>query len=64
MGLTIDNSFAGHDALAISMRTMLYYLCRNPESYKKLLGEIREADAAGGLSKPATYVEANNLPYL
>lgn len=46
------------------MRAMLYFLCKHPESYQKLLREVREADAAGELSNPTTYMEANKLPYL
>lgn len=56
--------FAGHDALAISMRTIFYYLCRNPKTHAQLSHEIREADAAGLLSPIATYAQAASLPYL
>ena len=67
MVLTQDwqhHSFAGHDALAISMRAILYHLCKKPEAYKELIREIRQADTAGKLSPIASYAQAASLPYL
>lgn len=64
VGTMSINVFAGHDALAISMRTILYYLCRYPEPCSTLSHEIRTADASGLLSPIATYAEAISLPYL
>ncbi|CAF9933472.1 MAG: hypothetical protein ALECFALPRED_005602 [Alectoria fallacina] len=64
VGAMSINVFAGHDALAISMRTIFYYLCRYPEIRTKLSHEIQKADAAGLLSPIATYAQAASLPYL
>jgi hypothetical protein len=60
----VGDRFAGHDALAISMRSILYYLCRNPRAYEKVRREIRQADRDGKLSPAISYVEAIGLPYL
>ncbi|KAF3763900.1 hypothetical protein M406DRAFT_51514 [Cryphonectria parasitica EP155] len=56
--------FAGSDTTAISLRALFYYLCRNPDSKRKLLAEIDEAETAGRLSDPVTFAEALELEYL
>ncbi|KAF4443309.1 putative P450 monooxygenase [Fusarium austroafricanum] len=59
-----SNIFAGSDTTAISLRSMFYYLCRNPHSYKKLLEEIDQFDSRGELSDIISFSEANRMPYL
>lgn len=54
---------AGSDTTAISLRSIFYYLCRNPEAKRKLLAEIDEAEAQGKISDPVTFVEAQELGY-
>ena len=60
----MSSSFAGADTTAISLRSILYYLMRSPNTYARLVAEIDEATAAGTLSDPITYGEAIKLPYL
>ena len=55
--------FAGSDTTAISLRAMFYYLCKNPQTYKKLVDEILKFDARGELSEYITYGEAQQMPY-
>ncbi|KAI1630389.1 cytochrome P450 [Exophiala viscosa] len=57
--------FAGSDTTAIAMRSILYFLMKNPKYYKKLQDEIDEATARGELSTPTVrFSEASKLPYL
>ncbi|KAH8812835.1 cytochrome P450 [Xylogone sp. PMI_703] len=56
---------AGSDTTAIAIRSILYYLMRNPKSYEKLVEEIDKAYSDGSLSGAhITYAEAMRLPYL
>lgn len=59
-----SNIFAGSDTTAISLRSMFYYFCKNPQAYQKLVIEIDEMDAEGKLSDPITFAESNQMPYL
>ena len=59
-----SNIFAGSDTTAISLRSMFYYLCKNPDAYQKLVAEIDEADTQGRLSDPITFAESNQMLYL
>ncbi|GAB7362699.1 hypothetical protein MBLNU230_g3006t2 [Neophaeotheca triangularis] len=56
--------FAGSDTTSIALRSMIYFLCKNPHCMEKLVTEIDGADAAGNLSTPITYRQAAALPYL
>ncbi|KAL1970557.1 hypothetical protein VTN77DRAFT_4201 [Rasamsonia byssochlamydoides] len=56
-----SNIFAGSDTTAISLRSMLYYLCKNPRCYNKLVEEIDTMDRNGELSKVVTFAEANRM---
>lgn len=59
------NVFAGSDTTAIALRAIIYFLCRNPATRRKLVNEIDSADTAGQLSTPISYKEASTLlPYL
>ena len=56
--------FAGSDTTAISLRSIFYYLCKNPRCYVKLVAEIDEMDKNGDLSNPVSFAEASRMPYL
>lgn len=64
--LTSDSltRLTAHDVLAITLRAILYYLCKNPTARQRLYEEILNADVSGGLSKPARYAEVAKLSYL
>ena len=55
--------FAGSDTTAISLRAFFYYLCKNPDKYKKCVDEILDFDARGEFSEYITYYEAQRMPY-
>ncbi|KAF2864810.1 pisatin demethylase [Massariosphaeria phaeospora] len=55
---------AGADSVAITMRSVFYYLMKHPEAHAKVVAEIKEADYAGRLSSPIKYSETmSHLPY-
>ncbi|PPJ60736.1 hypothetical protein CBER1_02380 [Cercospora berteroae] len=58
------NVFAGSDTTAIALRAVIYFLCRNPDCMRKLVGDIDAADREGKLSRLITYKETCQLPYL
>ena len=55
--------FAGSDTTAIAMRSILYFLMKNPQTYERLVAEIDSAAENGSLSNPIKYLEATRLPY-
>ncbi|KAF2180281.1 cytochrome P450 oxidoreductase [Zopfia rhizophila CBS 207.26] len=58
------NVFAGSDTTAIALRSIVYYLCKNPHCMAKVVQEIDGADEEGKLSTPITYKETTTvLPY-
>jgi cytochrome P450 len=59
-----SNIFAGADTTAISLRSMFYYLCKNPRVYDKVVAEIDEMDQQGRLSEIITFAESNQMVYL
>jgi cytochrome P450 len=59
-----SNIFAGADTTAISLRSMFYYLCKNPRVYDKVVAEIDSMEAEGRLSEIITFAESNQMPYL
>ncbi|KAK5455820.1 hypothetical protein LTS15_005137 [Exophiala xenobiotica] len=59
-----SNIFAGSDTTAISLRSMFYYICKNPRCYNAILKEIDDMDKSGQLSDPITFAEANKMKYL
>lgn len=61
---SLSHILAGSDTTAASLRSVFYHLCRNKSAHTKLLSEIDAADAAGNLSNPVTFAEAQQLPYL
>ncbi|KAG9767418.1 hypothetical protein KCU88_g7459, partial [Aureobasidium melanogenum] len=56
--------FAGSDTTGIALRSVFYYLLKNPSAYKQLMQELDEAAEKGELSSPVKYAEANKLPFL
>ncbi|OBT71609.1 hypothetical protein VF21_08946 [Pseudogymnoascus sp. 05NY08] len=59
------NLLAGSDTTAISLRSIFYFLMKNPRTLSKLQAEIFAADQAGLLSETITYREAQkHIPYL
>lgn len=56
--------FAGSDTTAISLRAVFYYLCKNPDTYDKVVAEILLANREGKLSTYITYAESQQLLYL
>jgi cytochrome P450 len=60
----VSNIFAGADTTAASLRSVFYWLCRTPSAHERLLREIDDANAAGDLSRPVTFAEAQNMKYL
>lgn len=56
--------FAGSDTTAIAMRSILYNLSRNLDTYSALVDEIREAFSGQPLDVPISYAAAIKLPLL
>lgn len=56
----IDNVLAGSDTTAISLRSIFYYLMKNPRCMQKVLDELDHAK----LSEFVTWKESNDMPYL
>lgn len=59
-----SNIGAGSDTTAISLSSILYHLLKYPSTFKRLQNEIDVGLAAGTISDPITFKEANQLPYL
>ncbi len=56
---------AGSDTTATAIRSTMLYLMSSPQSYRRLVEEVRAADAQGRISSPVvTDAEARTLPYL
>lgn len=64
VSMATSNIFAGSDTTAISIRSIIYYLLRNPESKRRLIEEIDEHWRQGKLSDPVSVAESENMPYL
>ncbi|KAH8755726.1 cytochrome P450 [Diaporthe sp. PMI_573] len=61
---TLSNLQAGSDTTAITLRAVIYFLLRHPQSLSKLTNELAAARAGARLSDIATWKEARQLPYL
>jgi cytochrome P450 len=59
LSMATSNVFAGSDTTAISLRSIVYYLLKNPECKKKFIAEIDERKRQGRLSDPVKLEEAN-----
>ena len=66
ISMTASNIAAGSDTTAISLRSMIYYLLKNPGCLSKLVTEIDAVTATEGTSRRTvvTYEQANRMPYL
>lgn len=64
ISMATSNIFAGSDTSAISIRSIVYHLCKNPQYKRKLVEEIDSQQQVGKLSIPAKFEEAQNMPYL
>ena len=62
---TSTNVFAGSGTTSITLRAIIYFLCKNPDKMNKLVNQIDEANRAGLLSNPVSYKESiEKLPYM
>lgn len=59
-----QNVVAGSDTTAITMRTIIYHLLKNPEYMARLRAEVEKNRAQGRLSNPVTFEQARQMPYL
>ncbi|KXH30565.1 cytochrome P450 oxidoreductase [Colletotrichum nymphaeae SA-01] len=59
-----SNIFAGSDTTAISIRSIIYHLLKNPEAKRRLIEEVDEHWRQGKLSDPITIAESENMSYL
>jgi cytochrome P450 len=55
---------AGADSTSITMRSVFYFLMKNPEKLERLRAEVDIAFESGALSSPVQYSQASLLPYL
>ncbi|KAH7224243.1 hypothetical protein MRS44_003948 [Fusarium solani] len=55
----LGNITAGSDTTSTTMRSIIYYCLKNPETYRKLCEEVRTH-----CTLPVTFSSAKNLPYL
>ena len=60
----LQNIGAGSDTTAISLTAIVAYLALYPDTLATLRRELDEAAASGALSDPATFQQAQKLPYL
>lgn len=58
------NIAAGSDTTAITLSAIVYYVYSNRDVLEKLRTELKENLAAGTISSPITFKEAQRLPYL
>ncbi|KAK0871031.1 hypothetical protein LTR87_013036 [Friedmanniomyces endolithicus] len=58
------NVVAGADTTAASLSAVLYYLLKNPRTFLRLRADLDAGTAAGTLSSPVTFKQAQDLPYL
>ncbi|PKK53600.1 hypothetical protein CI102_1839 [Trichoderma harzianum] len=59
-----SNVFAGSDTTSLALRGIFLNLLRHPHVLSKLRAELEEQRAAGRLSSPVTFQEAEACPYL
>ncbi|KAL3423004.1 cytochrome p450 pisatin [Phlyctema vagabunda] len=60
----VANVGAGSDTTSITLSAILYCLCKNPSTMKKLRQELDDATNSGFISDPITFQQAQSLPYL
>ena len=64
LSMAASNIFAGSDTTAISIRSIIYYMLKNPEYKLRLVEELEKNEQEGKLSIPITLEQANQMPYL
>lgn len=64
LSMASSNIFAGSDTTAISIRSIIYYLLKNPDYKRKLVEEIDMRKSQGKLSTTVTLEESKHMPYL
>ena len=64
LSMATSNIFAGSDTTAISTRSIIYYLLKNPKYKRKLVDEIDTQKREGKLSTPITLEQTKHMPYL
>lgn len=62
--ILMTGSMAGADSTSITMRSVFYFLMKNPEKLVKARAEVDAAFKNGTLSSPAQYNQAASLQYL
>ena len=62
--MAASNIMAGSDTTAISLRSVIFHLLKNPEYKERLLQEIDTQRSRGKLSDIVTLEQANGMPYL
>lgn len=64
LSMATSNVVAGSDTTAITTRSVIYHLLKNPECKKKLVEEIDMQMAEVGLTQPLTLEKTKHMPYL
>ena len=64
LSMASSNVFAGSDTTAISTRSVIYHLLKNPKCKRKLVEEIDMQMKEVGLTKPITLEQTKHMPYL
>ena len=64
LSMATSNIFAGSDTTAISTRSVIYYLLKNPKYKQKLIQELDICKGAGKLREPVTLEQTKQMPYL
>lgn len=64
LSMATSNIFAGSDTTAISIRPVLYHLCKNPACKLRLIKEVDEYKEAGKLTLPISLAVTKEMPYL
>ena len=64
LSMATSNIFAGSDTTAISMRSVIYYLLKNPKYQQRLVQELDAFKEIGKLNEPVTLEQTRQMPYL
>ena len=64
LSMATTNVAAGSDTTAISLRSVIYHLLKNPECKRKLVEEIDMQMAEVGLTEPITLDQSKHMPYM
>ncbi|KAB5545499.1 cytochrome P450 oxidoreductase [Coniochaeta sp. 2T2.1] len=60
----MTNIGAGSDTTSISLGSIIYHLCRYPNTMQALRDEISSMSSEGKISDPVTFSESQQMPYL